>query len=213
MSTLASLRQDYCLAGLSAKDIAKDPFVQFEQWFQEAQAAQVIESNAMTLATVGTDGTPDARTVLLKGADVRGFVFYTNYESTKGRDLAARPQATLLFPWLALERQVRISGSVTKVSREETDTYFRSRPLGSRLGAWASAQSTVVPDRATLEQSLSAVEARYAGQPVPTPPHWGGYRVIPSSIEFWQGRPNRLHDRLRYQLGPNQDWIISILAP
>ncbi|MCF3651376.1 pyridoxamine 5'-phosphate oxidase [Synoicihabitans lomoniglobus] len=212
MASLASLRKDYSLAGLAEADLARDPFRQFDKWFQEAEAANVIEPNAMTLATVDSDGTPRARTMLLKSVDGRGFVFFTNYESAKGRDLTTTPRATLLFPWLALERQVIATGTVTKISREETDAYFQSRPLGSQFGAWASPQSTVVPSRKTLEDNLRAVESRYAGQPVPTPPHWGGYCLNPATVDFWQGRRNRLHDRLRYRRA-DQDWVIERLAP
>ncbi len=212
MANPASLRIDYALAGLSEKDLAKDPFRQFDRWFQEAVAAQVLEPNAMTLATADETGQPCARTVLLKGVDGRGFVFFTNYESRKARELAANPRASLVFPWLAVERQVVVCGSVVKVAREETDAYFQTRPLGSQFGAWASPQSTVVPSRETLENNLAAIETRYAGRTVPTPPHWGGYRVIPTTVEFWQGRRSRLHDRLRYRR-EGDAWIVERLAP
>ena len=212
MADLAALRKDYSLAGLHEHDLAPDPFQQFERWFQEARDAGVIEPNAMTLATATPDGAPSARTVLLKGIDPRGFVFFTNYESRKAGELAANARACLVFPWLALERQVKVIGSVSKVSREETTTYFDSRPEGSRLGAWASPQSEVVPDRETLEANLHAATQRFAGQPIPPPPHWGGYRVNPTSVEFWQGRPSRLHDRLRYRLADGA-WLIERLAP
>lgn len=212
MSSLADLRKDYSLAGLLERNLARDPFRQFDQWFREAEAAKLNEPNAMTLATANNEGTPSARTVLLKGVDGRGFVFFTNYESLKARDLATNPSASLVFPWLELERQVIISGTVIKVSREETDAYFQSRPIGSQLSAWASAQSTIIPDRDTLEASLNAIKARYAGQPVPTPPHWGGYRLSPTTVDFWQGRRNRLHDRLRYRR-TDDGWTIERLAP
>jgi len=212
MSSLADLRKDYSLAGLLERNLARDPFRQFDQWFREAEGAKLNEPNAMTLATSDREGIPSARTVLLKGVDGRGFTFFTNYESLKGRDLAANPHASLVFPWLELERQVIIAGTVTKVSREESDAYFQSRPLGSQLGAWASAQSTIVPDRDTLEASLNAIKKRYAGQIVPTPPHWGGYRVSPTTVDFWQGRRNRLHDRLRYRR-TDDGWTIERLAP
>lgn len=212
MSTLADLRKDYSLAGLLEQNLARDPFRQFDQWFREAEAAKINEPNAMTLATASAEGVPSSRVVLLKGVDGRGFVFFTNYESLKGRDLAANPRASLVFPWLDLERQVIVSGTVTKVPREETDAYFQSRPIGSQLGAWASAQSTLVPDRDTLESNLRSIKKRYEGQPVPTPPHWGGYRVSPTTVDFWQGRRNRLHDRLRYRR-TDEGWTIERLAP
>lgn len=213
MAHLADLRKDYALAGLHEKDLARDPFRQFDKWFQEAEAAKVIEPNAMTLATATADGRPSARTVLLKGVDGRGFVFFTNYESRKGRELGANARATLLFPWLALERQVIVEGTVTPCSREESDAYFHSRPHASQLGAWVSQQSSIIPDRSALETSFKTIEAKYAGSVVPLPPHWGGYRVSPVTVEFWQGRRSRLHDRLRYRRGPEGDWTVERLAP
>jgi pyridoxamine 5'-phosphate oxidase len=212
MADLSALRQEYTLTGLKETDVAGDPVRQFEAWFAQAEAAGVIEPNAMTLATADSAGFPSARTVLLKGADSRGFVFFTNYESAKGRELATNPRVTLVFPWLALERQVIVRGTVSQVSREETDAYFQSRPQGSQLGAWASAQSTLVPDRTALEDNLKRMEDRFAGQVVPTPPHWGGFRVKPIAIEFWQGRRNRLHDRLRYRR-EGDSWVIERLSP
>lgn len=212
MPSLADLRKDYSLAGLLEKDLARDPFRQFEKWFQEAEAAKVIEPNAMTLATSTRDGQPSARTVLLKSFDGRGFVFFTNYESRKGRELAENARATLVFPWLSLERQVVVEGPVTKTSPEESETYFHSRPHGSQLGAWVSQQSSIVPNRAALEEGFKTVEKKYAGQPVPMPPYWGGYRVVPELVEFWQGRRSRLHDRLRYRRQPD-GWSIERLAP
>lgn len=212
MADLAGLRKDYSLAGLTEKDLARNPFRQFEKWFAEAEAAKVIEPNAMTLATATRDGKPSARTVLLKALDGRGFVFFTNRESEKGRQLAENAQASLLFPWLALERQIRIDGRVEKVGAEENEVYFHSRPHGSQLGAWASPQSTVVTGRAALEANLRAVEQKYAGEVVPLPPFWGGYRVVPETVEFWQGRRNRLHDRLRYRRTAD-DWVTERLAP
>ena len=210
--TLADLRRDYALAGLLEKDLAKDPFRQFEKWFQEAEAAKIHEPNAMTLATATRDGRPAARTVLLKGVDGRGFMFFSNYESRKGRELEGNPRATLVFPWLVLERQVIVEGTVSKVAREESETYFHSRPRASQLGAWVSQQSSVIASRAVLEDSMKALEAKYAGQDVPLPPHWGGWRLSPETVEFWQGRRSRLHDRLRYQR--KQDgWVIERLAP
>lgn len=211
--SLADLRKDYSLAGLSEKDLARDPFRQFDKWFQEAQAARIVEPNAMTLATTSRDGRPAARTVLLKGVDGRGFVFFTNYESRKGRELDAVPRATLLFPWLAMERQVTVEGPVTKVSREESEAYFQSRPLPSQLAAWASSQSSVISGRKVLEDAMKEMEKKYAGQTVPTPPHWGGFRVSPETVEFWQGRRSRLHDRLRYRRGGDGGWIVERLAP
>lgn len=211
---LAELRKDYSLSGLSEKDLAKDPFRQFEAWFQEAEAAKVIEPNAMVLSTVSAEGRPSSRTVLLKGADGRGFVFFSNYESRKARELAAQPRATALFLWLALERQVIVEGTVAKVSREESAAYFHSRPRGSQLGAWASPQSTVVRNREVLEENLRGLEKKHAGAEVPVPPHWGGYRLTPESVEFWQGRRNRLHDRLRYRRAhAGADWLVERLAP
>lgn len=210
---LADMRKDYALAGLVEKDLAKTPFRQFERWFQEAEAAKIPEPNAMTLATTGRDGRPAARTVLLKGCDGRGFVFYTNYESRKGRELDANPRATLLFPWVAMERQITIEGPVARVAREESEAYFHSRPRASQLAAWASPQSTAVAGRAVLEESFRVVEKKYEGRAVPLPPNWGGFRVNPESVEFWQGRRSRLHDRLRYRREPGGEWVIERLAP
>lgn len=211
--SLADLRKDYSLTGLNEKDLAKDPFRQFDKWFQEAEAAQVIEPNAMTLATATREGRPLARTVLLKSVDGRGFVFFTNYESRKARDLESSPFASLLFPWIKLERQVIVSGAVTKVSREESAAYFHSRPLASQLGAWASQQSSIISGRATLEDEMKAVEKKYAGQVVPLPPFWGGFRVNPETVEFWQGRRSRLHDRLRYRRESDGGWTVERLSP
>ncbi|HVU36185.1 MAG TPA: pyridoxamine 5'-phosphate oxidase [Opitutaceae bacterium] len=210
--TLADLRKDYSLAGLTEKDLAKDPFRQFEKWFQEAEAAKIAEPNAMLLATAGKDGRPSARTVLLKGLDGRGFVFYSNYESRKGRELEVNPQATLVFPWIAIERQVIVEGVATRVAREECEAYFHSRPRASQLGAWVSPQSSIIPDRRVLEDSLKALDQKYAGQEVPLPPNWGGWRVAPETVEFWQGRRSRLHDRLRYRRG-RDGWTLERLAP
>lgn len=210
--TLADMRKDYGLAGLTEKDLARDPFRQFEKWFQEAEAAKIPEPNAAVLATVGRDSRPSARVVLLKGVDGRGFVFFTNYESRKGRELEVNPQAALVFPWIALERQVIVEGKVTRVSREEAEAYFHSRPRASQLAAWASPQSTAIAGRAVLEESYKVVEKKYAGQTVPLPPQWGGYRLAPDAVEFWQGRRSRLHDRLRYRREGGA-WVVERLAP
>ncbi len=209
---LADLRQNYARADLTEANAPADPFRFFAQWFEEAEAAGVREPNAMTLATVGADGQPAARIVLLKGLDERGLVFYTNYESRKGDDVAVSPRAALVFWWEPLERQVRIEGAVEKVAAKLSDAYFASRPRGSRLGAWASDQSRVVDDRAELEERLEEVEEEYDDGHIPRPPHWGGYRVLPTRFEFWQGRPNRLHDRLEY-LPSDEGWTIRRLAP
>ncbi len=212
---IADLRQEYMRTGLSETDAHADPLVQFGRWFEDALAAQLPLANAMTLATVSASGAPTARVVLLKGVDGGGFVFYTNYQSRKGRELAALPQACLVFLWSELERQVRIEGAVGKVAAPDSDAYYASRPLGARLSAWASAQSEPVAGRAALEQSLEAMAQRYGEQP-PRPAHWGGYRLMPEAIEFWQGRADRLHDRLRYRRAPEGSkagWIIERLAP
>ncbi|MFN7087579.1 MAG: pyridoxamine 5'-phosphate oxidase [Burkholderiales bacterium] len=212
MANISDLRQEYMRESLDEKDVAHDPMVQFTQWFDEAVKAQVPMLNAMTLATVAEDGRPSARIVLLKDADSSGFVFYTNYRSRKARELAANPQAALLFYWVELEREIRIEGRAQKVSAQESDAYFSSRPLGSRYAAIASPQSEIVPDRATLEARFAEIEKRHDHNP-PRPPHWGGYRVVPDAVEFWQGRPNRLHDRLLYRRLAGGKWKIERLAP
>jgi pyridoxamine 5'-phosphate oxidase len=211
--SLADLRKDYTMSGLLEKDLARDPFRQFDKWFQEAEAAKLVEPNAMTLATASRDGRPSARTVLLKGVDGRGFVFYTNYESRKGRDLAENPRASLLLPWIGLERQVIIEGPLAKLSREESAAYFHSRPRASQLGAWVSQQSSIITGRAALEDAMKALEKKHAGAEIPLPPAWGGYRLSPESVEFWQGRRSRLHDRLRYRREAGGEWLIERLAP
>ncbi|MFQ3634009.1 pyridoxamine 5'-phosphate oxidase [Roseiflexus sp.] len=209
---IADLRKEYTRHGLSETDVDPDPLRQFQCWFDQAVAAELIEPNAMTLATATPDGRPSARMVLLKGVDNGGFVFFTNYESRKGVELAANPWAALVFYWPELERQIRIEGRVERITPEESDVYFASRPNGSRIGAWASRQSSVIGSRAELEQRVAELEQFYADRDIPRPTYWGGFRVIPDVIEFWQGRPNRLHDRLRYRRN-NSQWIIERLSP
>jgi pyridoxamine 5'-phosphate oxidase len=212
-TAIADLRKDYTLKGMQETDIDRNPFVQFQQWFDQAREAQIPEPNAMTLATTTPDGKPSARIVLLKNFDPRGFVFYTNYNSQKGQELAENPQASLVFWWAELERQVRICGRVEKVSENESDEYFYSRPLNSRLGAWTSNQSEIICDRNVLEQRFEELQHKYKDGNVPRPQHWGGLRVIPTEIEFWQGRPSRLHDRLRYTRLDDNSWVIERLSP
>jgi pyridoxamine 5'-phosphate oxidase len=209
---IADLRRNYTQAGLLETDIAANPFDQFQHWFEQAVAANLTEPNAMTLATVTAAGKPSARIVLLKGFDDRGFVFYTNYNSQKGVELQTNPYAALVFLWHDLERQIRIEGKIELVSEAESTAYFHSRPVSSQLGAWASEQSNTIVDRAVLEDRLYQLEQEYLDRAIPKPPHWGGIRVIPQEIEFWQGRPSRLHDRLRYQL-VDGIWQIARLAP
>jgi len=208
---IADLRNDYALRRLDETDVDADPFKQFHAWLAEAIEAQVPEPTAMTLATVDAPGRPSARIMLLKALDERGFVFYTNFESRKGAELASRPLAALTFFWKELERQVRIEGAVEKVSAAEADEYFASRPLGSRIGAWASTQSATIESRAWLEARVKAAEVQYGDGP-PRPPHWGGYRVIPAWLEFWQGRQSRLHDRIAYAKS-DDGWKITRLSP
>lgn len=206
MSRLSDLRREYARAGLREEDVDPDPFRQFHLWFDEAKADGLLEPNAMTLATVDADGRPTARTVLLKELDDRGFVFFTNYESKKGSDIAANPRVALVFPWLALERQITVTGDAAKIAREETDAYFRQRPRGSRIGAWASQQSRTISGRGELEARFAELSERYPGDDIPTPPHWGGYRVVPLTIELWQGRESRVHDRIAYVREPDGSW-------
>lgn len=209
---IADLRKEYTLNGLDVTDVSPDPLAQFQRWFDAALRAGVPEPNALHLATIGPDGRPAGRVVLLKGVTAGGFVFYTNYRSRKGHDLDANPVAALTFFWPELERQIRIEGRVERVSVEESDQYFASRPRGSQLGAWVSHQSEVIADRATLEQRQRDLEAQFGNGPIPRPPHWGGFRVVPDAVEFWQGRPSRLHDRIRYRLD-GEMWVIERLSP
>ncbi len=196
---IAGMRRSYTLAGLTESTMHQNPFIQFRLWFEEAKAAQILEPNAMTLSTVSPEGQPQGRIVLLKDFDERGFVFFTNYESTKGKAIAANPRVCLLFFWGDLERQVKIIGTATKISQEESNEYFQSRPRESRIGAWTSEQSSVIAGREVLEERFQALTQEYEGKDIPIPPHWGGYRVEPSAIEFWQGRVGRLHDRIVYE--------------
>jgi pyridoxamine 5'-phosphate oxidase len=208
---IADLRQEYMRDGLAEADADPDPLAQFDRWMQDALSAGVPLPNAMTLATVSACGAPDARVVLLKGLEGGAFVFFTNYESRKGRQLAARPDACLVFLWAELERQVRIEGRVEKIAAADSDEYYAGRPLGARLSAWASRQSEAVADRKALEDALEEIARRHGEHP-PRPPHWGGYRLVPRAIEFWQGRANRLHDRLLYR-PQGSGWKIERLAP
>jgi pyridoxamine 5'-phosphate oxidase len=211
--SIADMRREYSRAGFSEDAADANPFRQFETWFQEAVDADVVETNAMILATATPDGRPSARVVLLKGMDDEGFVFFTNYESHKGRELDANPQAALLFYWPQLTRQVRIEGTVSRVPQEESSAYFHTRSRLSQLGAWASHQSQMIPSREYIDQRLEDLIAEYEGADVPLPPYWGGYRLHPVLFEFWHGRPNRLHDRLQYTLQPDGSWPIVRLSP
>jgi pyridoxamine 5'-phosphate oxidase len=221
---IADIRKDYKLASLEEADVASNPIDQFTRWWNEAVASQIDEVNAMTLATVNAAGVPAARIVLLKGYNPSGFIFFTNYESDKGKNLAQNPNAALVFFWKELERQIRIEGTVQKVSAQESDRYFNSRPASSRIGAWASPQSAVIENRLVIEQNVERYSSIFANDSIERPDHWGGYIVKPTSIEFWQGRSSRLHDRIRYKLetsGYNAatdtrtdaNWTIERLAP
>lgn len=212
MMNIADIRKDYMLQTLDETGVDKDAIKQFGAWWQDAVNSKIEEVNAFTLATATLTGKPSARIILLKGYDENGFVFFTNYTSNKGNELANNPQVCMVFFWKELERQVRIEGTVEKVSSEESDSYFTSRPEGSRIGAWASPQSTVIDSRDIIENNVAKYQQQFAGQTIPRPKHWGGYRVKPTGIEFWQGRSSRLHDRLQYQLAEDA-WKIERLAP
>jgi pyridoxamine 5'-phosphate oxidase len=210
---LAALREDYVSRGLRRAELDPDPIKQFAKWFGEAAAGDIRDVNAMNLATVNSDGVPCSRIVLLKEVSERGFVFYTNYTSAKAREMEHNPRVALNFFWVQLSRQIRISGAVEKTTREESEEYFHSRPVGSQLGAWTSQQSEVIPSRDVLEARLAEVKARFGDGVIPLPPNWGGYRVVPETIEFWQGRTNRLHDRFRYARQRDRSWKIERLSP
>lgn len=209
---LQNLRQDYRVASLSEIDVDQNPFLQFKKWFSDAVDAQLYEPNVMTFATADSDGKPSARIVLLKGFDENGFVFYTNYDSKKAKDLIENPQAAVVFFWAELERQVRIEGIVSKVDKEVSEAYFHSRPIGSQIGAIASPQSSVITDRSILEDKVVTLTAQYEGKEIPKPDNWGGYLIEPKHIEFWQGRSSRLHDRITYDF-TDGSWKINRLAP
>lgn len=213
MSKIADIRKDYKLKSFTEADAAANAVEQFTAWWNDALSSEIDEVNAFTLATATKQGKPSARIVLLKGYDKRGFVFFTNYESHKGRALAENPQASMVFFWKELERQIRIEGVIEKVSAKESDDYFFSRPVASQVGAWSSPQSSVIHDRSIIEENVKKYEAQFASSPITRPPHWGGYRLTPQLIEFWQGRPSRLHDRLQYTIQQNGEWKMQRLAP
>jgi len=210
---IADIRKDYKLQTLLETDVAASPIAQFGKWWDDAEKSEIVEINAMTLATASATGIPSARIVLLKGFDEDGFVFFTNYHSHKGKELGQNPNASLVFFWKELERQIRISGTVEKVSADKSDAYFFSRPQGSRIGAWASPQSHVIINREEIEERSLNFQQQYSDGNIPRPPHWGGYIVKPTQIEFWQGRPSRLHDRIQYSLQEDNSWLIERLAP
>lgn len=208
-----SIRKDYKIGTLDTKDVHPNPITQFQKWFNEALKAEVLEPNAMTLATLDSENRPHARIVLVKDISENGFTFFTNYLSNKGKQIAAQPQAALLFFWPELERQVRIEGVIEKVSKEESSTYFHSRPRGSQVGAHVSPQSQIIPNRDYLETLQAELEKKFEGKEIPLPDYWGGYLLKPQSVEFWQGRPSRLHDRILYSKDKENDWKIERLAP
>jgi pyridoxamine 5'-phosphate oxidase len=212
-SSIADLRQEYSSQSLLENDVASNPITQFDKWWQQAVASEIIEPNAMTLATASSDGMPSARIVLLKGFEKNGFIFFTNYKSYKAMQLDENPKASLVFFWKELERQVRIVGLVKKISEKDSDEYFHSRPIGSRIGAWASPQSQVIKDRNWLDNHYLEIASQFKEEVIERPPHWGGYVVQPVIVEFWQGRPSRLHDRIQYTLEENGQWRIERLAP
>ena len=213
MNSLADMRKDYQLQKLSEESVAENPFLQFNTWWSEAVEAKIDEVNAMTLATASGEGIPAARTVLLKAFDESGFVFFSNYDSNKGKQMQDNPRACLVFFWKELERQIRITGTVSKTSGKESDDYFNSRPEGSRVGAWASPQSHIIASREWLEENEKEFRRKFNNEKLSRPENWGGYRVMPAVIEFWQGRTNRLHDRIQYTLQENSKWVIERLAP
>lgn len=211
--SLEDIRKEYTLQGMWEHDLLPDPIQQFEAWLATAIESKLPEPTAMTLATVGSDRRPSARMVLLKHVDHQGFTFFTNYTSRKGSEIEASPWVSLIFFWVALERQVRVEGQAHRIAEADSDAYFQTRPRGSQLSTWASHQSEIIPDRALLERRMQELEDRYADQPIPRPPYWGGLRVEPAAIEFWQGRQNRMHDRLRYRLDESSAWVLERLSP
>jgi len=213
MSTIADIRRDYMLKSFLEADAKADAIEQFSNWWQDAVNSEIDEVNALTLCTASADGKPSGRIVLLKGYDAEGFVFFTNYDSNKGKELESNPQACMVFFWKELERQIRVEGTVEKISAEESDDYFFSRPPGSQVGAWASPQSRVIENRQVIEKNVEKYEKEFAAKSISRPAHWGGYRLVPTSVEFWQGRQSRLHDRLQYTLLENGQWKMVRLAP